>query len=322
MDHVARLRLVAIGSDAHAQHARRGGDRQLDVADLVPRDGVGRRRRPVHDDRDEDVRHRRIGDRDAQALAVRRELANLARLDLAALDRDESLRAGEGRGHEHVGGVADLVALLVRDELDRVVVGDLPERSRGAPDPEERGGARGSAPRVGRFRDKAERARLRRLVEHGAFALRVRASGQRCHERVLHVAAVAPSATREQLLCRDPLTVEHADGDRAIGEQLPVGVDGDKVDACVRAFVRDVLRRVDARVERGRMHRDRGAARNGLAILVLHRCRERELLRAFGRRERRGDAEGRDAALIGLRCALRAERIAGDERLGVVEIVE
>src|SRR5207249_1302884 len=107
---------------------------------------------------DEDVRHRWIGDRDAQPLAVRLKLADLARFDLPALDRDEGLRAGEGCRHKYLGGVADLVALLVGDQLDGVVVGDLPERAGGAPDPEERGRTRGPALRVGDLGDQAERA--------------------------------------------------------------------------------------------------------------------------------------------------------------------
>ena len=42
----------------------------------------------------------------------------------------------KGGGHEDLGRVADLVLLLVGDELQRVVVRDLPARELAAGDPE------------------------------------------------------------------------------------------------------------------------------------------------------------------------------------------
>src|SRR6266542_4454118 len=83
------LRLLAVGPRGHGELARDGRDGQVDVADLVLRHGVRRGRAAVQHDGDEHVRHRAVGDRDAQALAVRRERRDRARDDLPALDRDE-----------------------------------------------------------------------------------------------------------------------------------------------------------------------------------------------------------------------------------------
>ena len=322
VDSVARLGLIAVGLDGDIEHTGRGRDRQLDVADLVARDGIARRRRPVHRDRNEDVGDGVVDDRDAQAFAVRRELAHLARDDLAALHGNERGRARVRRRDEDFGGVAHFVPLLVRDELDRVVVGDLPARVRAAPDPEVRGRTRDAALLVGRLGDQAQRPGLRRLVEHAALALCVGDRRERGDERVLHVALVAATAARDELLGRDPLAVVDAHHDVAIRRDLAVGVDGHEIDPRIRVLARHELRGMDARVERRGMHGDRRAAGDDLTVLIGDRGGERELLRAFRRLQHRGDAEARDTARACLGRPLRAQRVPGHRLLGPVVVGE
>ncbi len=75
------------------------------------------------DDRDEHVGRPRRLDRQAQHLAVRRELDHLVAQDAAAFDRDQRLHYSlVGAGNQHLGDVAHAVLVFIRDELDAVVV--------------------------------------------------------------------------------------------------------------------------------------------------------------------------------------------------------
>src|SRR5690606_11224752 len=128
---VARAVFGPFGTYLDGQALDLGRDAQLGVADAeCGTPGVvdrARLRAPPadHHDRDERVRHVRLGDRELQRRRARGEAYATLLDDPLALDRDPRLRVGDRRGEEDGGRVADGVTLAVGDHVHlelRVVV--------------------------------------------------------------------------------------------------------------------------------------------------------------------------------------------------------
>ena len=124
---------------------------------------------------------RERGDEDVRAVAAERsalrstgdlrvELDDLLPEHAFALDRDEHGRLAERHAHLEVRGLARLVALLLGDQIDAVVVGGLEPPFVVAAHPYARGRVRFAAAVVFRARDEDELARRSRLhrAEHEA----------------------------------------------------------------------------------------------------------------------------------------------------------
>lgn len=271
MDHVSRLRLRSVRCHAHGEHARLRRHRELHVADFEARYRIARGRAAVQHHRNEDVRHGSVGDRDGQSLAIGRQHPHGAADQLAALHGDERRRAGERRRHEDLRGVTDRVLLLVRDELDRVVIRHLPAREAVARDPQVGRRASDTALRIGDLGDDPERPGLRGTHGHAGAPLPIGRRAERRDKRVPRLTLILATAARDLDLRRHPLPVvdEHPDG--LTGDDRAVRIDAHEVDGRRAARARHVLRRMHPDIERRWMDRDRRARGDALTVLIGHR---------------------------------------------------
>ena len=256
---------VAIGGQGHVQRPGFRGHRQGDIAQLERGQGIAfvdpldQRHRDVH------VGHVGLHDGQANDLAVAFQGDHPIVNDLAPFDGQQSFdRPAERRGHQDLGGIADLVFALVGDQLDAVIVLAAPTDPLVTADPEIGGRADLVPALVAPRGPHLVRAPFLGRKDGLGLSLGVGANGGRVHGGILNLPLPVPPPVGALFLCAVPAAL-HKDELRLLaGDRFSLQVDHLDVDDLLFAHLAHVAARGQPDVKEPLVHRNLGAVADRL----------------------------------------------------------